>query len=449
MFYQRIGEGEDAVVVSTVGSYGNHAHANGISIELFANNLVLGPDMGKGPSYWHPAHREFYSRFPAHNTVVVDGRSDYSAMRSFHPYQLEHAYPKPGETPNFDKLTYSLVSFVEPETNADQQRFTAIINTNTSKKYIVDVFRSKKQDEGPQKHEYIYHNIGQSLQIFKDNSLLKLEPTNDLSTEKGDLKGYDYFTDKYKARTTEDLTALFTLKGENQSDNLMKLWVKGSKNQTIYKVNSPKSNALTKGTAPMKILGEPLPTLILKREEEAWKNPFAVVFNPYMESADNVIENVSYSSFPKYPNTQVIEVLLSDNSTTDQLVLNASENDVVKDGAFYQKGLFSVSRKLDGTQLDYLFLSGMYKFENMGWDIVASGKPFTLAVERIPKGYLLQNDRPITIYIPFEKGKKPAELHLFENGKLVAKRKGTTNRKNDNQLVFKLEKSYQKALILF
>jgi len=449
MFNQRMGEGDEAVMVSTVGSYGNHAHANGISMELFAHNLVLGPDMGKGPSYWHPAHREFYSRFPAHNTVVVDGRSDYSAMRSFNPYQLENAYPKSGKRPNFEKLTYSLVSFVELESNADQQRFTAIIGANTSKKYIMDVFRSKKQDDGPQKHEYIYHNIGQSLQIFENNSLLKLEPTNDLSTKEGDLKGYDYFTDKYKTQTTEDITALFTLKSEHQSDVFMKLWVKGSKDQTIYRVHSPKSNALTKGTAPIDILEEPLPTLILKREEEAWENPFAVVYNPYTGETDKVIENVSYSSLPKYPNTQIVKVLLSDKSTTDRLVLNASENDVVKDGAFYQKGLLSVSRTLDGHQLDYIFLSGMYKFENEGWDIAAYGEPCTLAIERMPDGYSLQNDRPITINIPFDKGKIPAELHVFENGKLVAKRKGTTNRNNDNQLVFKLEKAYQKALIVF
>ena len=43
MFNQRLGKGDDAVMLSTVGSYGNHAHANGISIELFANNYVLGP----------------------------------------------------------------------------------------------------------------------------------------------------------------------------------------------------------------------------------------------------------------------------------------------------------------------------------------------------------------------------------------------------------------------
>lgn len=57
MVNQRMGKGKNAVMASTVGSFGNHAHANGIALELFANNYVLGPDMGRGPSYWHPEHQ--------------------------------------------------------------------------------------------------------------------------------------------------------------------------------------------------------------------------------------------------------------------------------------------------------------------------------------------------------------------------------------------------------
>ena len=35
--------------------------------------------MGKGSSYWHSDHREYYSRFPAHNTVVVDEETHFNA----------------------------------------------------------------------------------------------------------------------------------------------------------------------------------------------------------------------------------------------------------------------------------------------------------------------------------------------------------------------------------
>lgn len=449
MFNQRLGEDENAVMVSTVGSFGNHAHANGISLELYANNYVLGPDLGKGPSYWHTDHRAFYSRFPAHNTVIVDGKSDYNAMRSYNPFQLDNAFPKSGEQPNFDKITYSKVSFVEPKTVSDQQRFTAIIKSNTDKNYIVDVFRSKKQAGGKQKHEYIYHNLGQSLNVYESNSnALKFASTTDLSSKKGDLKGYNYFENKVKAQSSKDVQAVFGLQSKGSPLNVMKLWVKGSENQTIYKVSSPRSKALSKGTAPAEIVNEKLPTLILKREEAAWSNPFAVVFNPYIEGQENPIEHVDYNTLYNCPNTQIIDVLLSDKKTSDRIVLNATTSDIAKKDGFYQKGMLSVIRKTRN-ELDFLFLSGMIKYESDGWDIVSSGEPFTISIEKTNQGYVLENDAPITINMPFKNGKEPAVLKLYEAGKLVATRKGTTNRNNSDQLVFKLEQAYDKAEIIY
>lgn len=448
MFNQRLGEGKQATMVSTVGSYGNHAHANGISIELFANNYVLGPDLGKGPSYWHPTHREFYSRFPAHNTVVVDGQSDYSAMRSYNPFILDNAYPKSGQYPSFDKVTFSKVAFVEPKTVSDQQRFTAIIASNTSQNYIVDVFRSKKQNPGKQKHEYIYHNLGQSLALFdKQGQALNLTATTDLSSEKGDLKGYDYFTDKLKAQTSDDFTALFTLKSKNQSNILMKLWVKGSSNQTVYSVKSPKSNASSKGTAPAEVLSKPLPTLILKREEAAWANPFAVVFNPYTEGQDNSIENVSYKALEGYPNAQMITVHQA-GGVLDKIVLNATEGDVAKAKDFFQKGLLSIER-YSKEGLNFIFLSGMVKYEGNGWDIVSSGNPFTLSIEKTNGGYVIENDVPLTLNVPLVEGAQNANIEFYENGKYMGRRKGTKNRNNPKQLVFKLERAYQKAILTY
>ncbi|MDB2463137.1 heparinase II/III-family protein, partial [Algibacter sp.] len=448
MFNQRMGEGSDAVMVSTAASFGNHTHANGISIELFANNYVLGPDSGKGPSYWHPTFRDYYARMPAHNTVVVDGKSDYNNMRSYNPFVLDNAYPESGKISNFDKITFSKVSFVEPKTKSDQQRFTAIIKSNTTQKYIVDVFRSKKQKPGKQKHEYIYRNLGQSLELFNTKGrTLKLSATNDLSSDKGDLKGYDFFTNKFKIQTSDEVTALFTLKSENQPNNYMKLWVKGSDNQNIYCVESPKSNALSKGTAPTEVLDKPLPTLILKRDEAAWVNPFAVVFNPFIEGETNGIENVSYTSLENYPNAQFISIEQSDN-IKDEIVLNTSDEDVVKQDDFFQRGLLSIERYSEGN-LNFMFLSGMIKYENKGWDIVASGNPFTMSIEKIAHGYLIQNDEPITINMPFKSGKEPAELRLYKDDVLVTSRKGTVNRNNSNQLVFKLEKGYNKAEIIY
>ena len=451
MFNQRLGKGADAMMVSTAGSFGNHSHVNGISLELFANTYVLGPDMGKGSSYWHSDHREYYARFPAHNTVVVDGISDYNAMRGYHPFKLENNFPQIGERPNFDKLTFSKVSFFEPKTKADQQRFTAIIKSRSSKGYIVDVFRSKKRKQGAQRHDYFYHNLGQTLQIFdKDSEALNLLATTDFGSKYGDLKGYDYLSDKKKLETSKDVQAIFRLQNKGVSDNMMKVWVKGSDNQKIYTAFAPKSKALTEGTAPAEVLKNTMATLILKRDESAWDNPFALVFNPYFEGGENPIADVKFSSIKENPSTQVIEVLLSDKKTTDRIILNTTEEDVVEQENLYQKGLLSITRKVKGANnLDYFFLSGMYKYEQNGWGIITSGKPVTIAVERSENTFIIENDGPVVIRAPFLDGKKSADLKIYENDKLIATRKSQINRSNPEQLEFRLTKAYDKVLIVY
>ncbi|WP_206667079.1 heparinase II/III domain-containing protein [Seonamhaeicola maritimus] len=449
MFNQRMGEGDNAVMLSTVGSYGNHAHANGVSIELFANNYVLGPDSGKGPSYWHPDFRDYYARMPAHNTVIVDGISDYNNMRVYHPFKLDNSFPKSGESSIFDKVTFSKVSFLEPKTVSNQQRFSAIIKSNSGKAYVVDVFRSKKQKDGKQKHEYFYRNLGQSLDVLDANtSTLEFTTTDDLSSKKGDLTGYDFFSSKYKASTSKAVQPIFTLKTAGRPDNLMKLWVKGSSNQTIYKLKSPRSNALSEGTAPKNLLKDSIPTLVLKRDEAAWNNPFAVVFNPYLKGEENPIENVSYASLEGSPSTQIIEVLLADKITTDRIVLNASENDIAQEEGFYQKGLLSIIRESKtGNTLDFMFLSGISRLDYKEWTLIASAKPVTISIESVEDRYLIQNDNPVTINLPLKEGGKRAKLMLYEDGKLVATKEAVLNRNKPFQQLFKLEKAYSKVII--
>lgn len=452
MFNQRLGDGDNAMMVSTTGSFGNHSHVNGISIELFANKYVLGPDMGKGSSYWHPDHKEYYSRFPAHNTVVVDGKSDYNAMRGYHPFKLDNYFPEVSEVPNFDKLTFSNVSFFEPKTKSDQQRFTALIKSKSSKGYIIDVFRSKKQVEGAQRHDYFYHNLGQSLQIIDTNSnVLDLKSTTDFGSKYGDLKAYDYLTEKKKIETSNDVQAVFRLKSKGEPDNLMKVWIKGSENQSIYSALAPKSNAIKKGsgTVPVEVIGDPMKTLIIKREASAWENPFAVVFNPYFEGEENPISNVNFSTIENNLSTQVIEVTLNDTKTIDAIILNKSEKDVVEKDGLYQKGLLSITRKIKDTDsLDYFFVSGMYKYAQNGWEIVTTGEPVTVSVERIGNSFIIESDGAVVIRAPFING-KIGELQVYENNKVVATRKGQIYRSNPKLLEFRLSKASKKAVIIF
>lgn len=451
LFNQRLGVGENATMVSTVGSFGNHSHTNGISIELFANNYVLGPDSGKGSSYWHPDFKEYYSKYPAHNTVIVDGRSDYKSMRSYHPFSLDNHFPKTGDVVDFEGLTFSKVSFIEPKTRSNQQRFTAVVKGTNSKNYIVDVFRSKKQAGGKQRHDYFYHNLGQTLTLNNDKGKsLSMKSTSDFGSKYGDIKGYDYLSNKKKIITGKDAQALFSLNENNAPNNLMKIWIKGDENQSIYSALSPRSNAISKGTAPKKILKDSIATLILKRETEAWDNPFALVFNPFIEGEENPVANVSFDSSKNNPSTQIIKVVLDDQITTDTFVLNSSDEAIVEEKNLYQKGLLSIVRKNDNKKyMDYIFLSGMYKYVSKEWQVIASSLPVTMSVITTENGYTIENDGAVLLRVPFFKGKKSAELKVYDNGKLVSTRKGQINRYNPNQLEFRLTNKTNKATIIF
>ena len=47
-------------------------------------------------------------------------------------------------------MTYATVSFLEPETQAEQQRTSAIVKTSDKGGYYIDVFRSRKKEGGRQ-----------------------------------------------------------------------------------------------------------------------------------------------------------------------------------------------------------------------------------------------------------------------------------------------------------
>ena len=170
----------NSLMISLNGSEGNHMHANGISMELYGKGYVLGPDAGIGLFLYSGLdYAEYYSQFPSHNTVCVDGISSYPVMKSNHSFDLLSCFPasaEPGKA--FTSVTYSNLYFREPESRADQTRMMSIVTTGAETGYYVDVFRSRKEKGGDKMHDYFYHNLGQTLTLTAaDGSDLNLQPT--------------------------------------------------------------------------------------------------------------------------------------------------------------------------------------------------------------------------------------------------------------------------------
>lgn len=229
----------NSLMISLNGSEGNHMHANGISMELYGKGYVLGPDAGIGLFLYSGLdYAEYYSQFPSHNTVCVDGISSYPVMKSNHSFDLLSCFPasaEPGKA--FTSVTYSNLYFREPESRADQTRMMSIVTTGAETGYYVDVFRSRKEKGGDKMHDYFYHNLGQTLTLTAaDGSDLNLQSTEELAFAGAHLYAYSYLYDKKVAATNKDVKATFTIdmKDKDGDDIYMNLWMKGEPDREVF-----------------------------------------------------------------------------------------------------------------------------------------------------------------------------------------------------------------------
>ncbi|MDR1503109.1 MAG: heparinase II/III-family protein, partial [Prevotella sp.] len=119
---------QNGLMISQYASYGNHAHSNGVAMELYGKGHILGAESGIGSTYFEKPYLEYYSQFPAHNTVMVDGISKYPEMLSNHPFDLLSCYPESNQKESYYKdITFSDVYFLEPESRSDQNRLLSIV----------------------------------------------------------------------------------------------------------------------------------------------------------------------------------------------------------------------------------------------------------------------------------------------------------------------------------
>ena len=290
----------NSLMISLNASEGNHMHANGISMELYGKGYVLAPDAGIGLYLYSGLdYLEYYSQFPSHNTVCVDGISSYPVMKSNHSFDLKSSFPvssEPGKA--FTSVTYSDVSFREPESRADQTRMMSIVTTGPDTGYYVDIFRSRKERGGDKMHDYFYHNLGQSMTLTAaDGTDLNLQPTEELAFAGAHLYAYSYLYDKKMAATNKDVKATFTIdmKDKGGDDIYMNLWMKGEPEREVFTALAPMTEGLSRTPGmPYNIKEQPTLTFVARQHGEAWNRPFVSVYEPSTKKEPSAIESVSY-----------------------------------------------------------------------------------------------------------------------------------------------------------
>jgi hypothetical protein len=362
-------DGRGAMALTLTGSYGNHAHANGISMEMYGQGLMLAPESSYGETYGTRDNQEYYARFPAHNTVAVDGISDYGMMRSDYPYRLLSCYPAHGERLRQDeRVTFARVSMTEPKTDARQERLTGIIRTGETSAYVVDIFRSARNDGWDVKHEYFYHSIGQGIDLAGcDGQPLTLAPApHELSSQAGDMKGYDYFSDKKSVATAGDFTARFRIGLQQAPDVSVRLWMKGFEGRTVFTATAPKSNAFVKGSIPDELLDAPLPTLIVRQQGEAWNRPFVAVYHPCADDEGATVRNVEYFG-DRAGGFTGIKVQAA--TGTDYIFSRPDEGTEMRHLDMRLDGVYAVIREAADGRLSCLFLGEGRLLEKGAWRI--------------------------------------------------------------------------------
>ncbi len=285
------GDPRGALGAVVYGTQGGHMHANGLAVELYGAGYVLGFDSGRGSSYWQPDHGEYYSKAPAHNTVIVNGQSTYASHGkgtiAMQVEKVEPAFNQPAEN---EHLTYLTASFKHVKPAAAQQRTLALVRIDDTTAFYFDVFRSKtdKKDSG-QYHDWFYHGMADSMDLGR----LKLKKSKQLRADRGNMKGYDYFTEEQSVETDQLVKAKFPLEIEG-NQVAMDVWMVGEEGRRVYSVMAP-ANRGARHYVDEKYWDRLQPTMVVRQKGEAWDRPFVAVYEPSIQADGAKIRSVKKS----------------------------------------------------------------------------------------------------------------------------------------------------------
>jgi hypothetical protein len=395
-------DAKNGLMVAVSGSKGNHMHAGGISMEMYGKGIVLAPESGIGTSYFQQDYAEYYSQFPAHNTVAVDGISAYPVMKSNHGFDVLSSYPASNVKEGiFSKVSFGELYFVEPETMSDQNRLTSIIRTSDSTGYYVDIFRSHKKNGGDKMHDYFYHNVGQQVMLSDATEKpLDLQPTEKLSFSGGHLFAYDYFWDKKSITTDKDYKASFQLSVPGRENVYMNLWMKGEPGREIFSVKAPQSKAFGGNVMiPDSIASLPMPTIVARQNGEAWKRPFVAVFEP--STTSQPVSVMSINSFnPQQSDSTFRGLIVESKSGSKEFIFSNSNS--INSVAYNNKnftGTYGIVSEVNN-QLHYLFLGSGKKIASDGYSITAKTSKASAALSYENGSWFYTSSQPVTITVP-------------------------------------------------
>lgn len=365
------------------GSY-VHSHASGMYLELYGHGHVLGIDGGKS-TYGTPIHENYYRLFAAHNTVISNGASASKGgwaslgIDRVQPVVLEPKAGEPGVSPNHSFATTRFNDKHNLVAPAEHQRTVALIRLSDEHGYYLDVFRAKS--EAPEQyHDYVYHNVGDRLEITSGGKPLALTADEERYRVPRKLPwkrnrafqhpGWHYFEDVRSSQpSAAGFEATFTADELGESPVVMQAWVPSGLNTEITQVNAPPSSS-----APGAYRKKPLPTFLVRHKGEAWSNPFAVVYEshtgePSVKSVDRLTAGDVFKGVK-------VTAEVNGKSIIQHVLVQENMDDIYtnQDLAIEFKGQFAVLTLVEGKGPQSMYVGNGHELIYKEYELQADGE---------------------------------------------------------------------------
>ena len=368
-FLQRNGtDPQTGLMIGVQGATYNHNHCNGMAIEIYGLNEVLGIDAGTGPNYEHPLHRNYYSQWAAHNTVVAAGSSSSvpfsgsAGAKNIGQIELAAMEPMPDQEAVSPNYSFTDTRYLDQSTNTNQSRTLALIRTTTSSGYYVDIFRS----DNATSNDYVYHNIGDRVDFLDDkHQIMKTEPAVYPKSEK-DHPGFRFFTDVEKLEGYKrNLTALFNISDGQSNDLFMQVLFAGADGRTYYKAKSPKTK-----TSGNYYHDSALPLFTVHADEQARSKPFVAVFEPYKGKGANSVRNIALEKTAD-PENFTAMTIFNTNNTYQEIYQSTDPGKPYSSKSGTLHGFFAIAtvQTVPNVQLISLYLGKGQEITSHGYSL--------------------------------------------------------------------------------
>ncbi|TAE29031.1 MAG: hypothetical protein EAZ91_13510 [Cytophagales bacterium] len=345
-----------------------HGHASGMNMELYGKGMVMGVKAGRS-AYTTDIHENYYRLFAGHNTVIVNGSSESNGgwanlgTNRVEPVAIEPRYRQSGVSANH---SFSVSRFLDDRgdgAEATQERTLALIRTSPTTAYYVDLFRSKSALP-TQYHDYVYHNIGDTLLVTAPTPAFQLRPDPERyaaseqkawqNNKKARHPGWHFFKSvNTSGMYPNDVRVSFKANAIRPQPVQMNVFIPGDANREYTSVMAPPTT-----DSPKAYANRPTPTLVIRQTGEAWTHPFAVVYEPTDANSNGSIQSVEAIRQGDAFKGVTIKSNTSNGLLTQYVIMQDSDEAEFADSklGIRVKGRYAVITLTDANKLHSIYL---------------------------------------------------------------------------------------------